>query len=166
MKKSAKWLIGLGVGLGAVLLLVVILCISSLAHYYSAPGPGKTVYPWETADAWYCEEIDFTFYYTYDDRGTINFLETPLVWNDETYNIEVSFKYSLMSFSLPVSHPIFEGTEFYNPSGKSSYFVVEGCWEYVGENILFTIQNDALFGGAYKELIFVPTDVPKTGNTD
>lgn len=101
-------------------------------------------YPWYRAENWYCQEIDMMISYSYDEEGRLT--ECPpsrVVWNDQTYDIIVGFNSDAVWFTA-------------RESNDSPRRVLNGTWVYRDGNLVIQNFEEELFGGAIKELVFIP----------
>lgn len=103
-------------------------------------------YPYYKSSYWYCEEIDFAFYYEYFEDGRMKNTSYPLKWEGETLNVIVDFIIDNWYIE------IFRGDELASIDDQ----ILSGTWSYQKGNLVFKITEDKLFNGQYQELVFVP----------
>lgn len=109
-------------------------------------GGCSTVYPWEKAHIWYCDELDLTLTFTKDSSGCITTDVTPLNWKGETYDATIGISKCSIGF-------------IYDPEGSGAGIIlVSGRWFYEDGNLILTDFDDPLFFEPYSELVFVPQD--------
>ena len=99
-------------------------------------------YPWDKADCWYCEEIDYTIKYSFSSDGQLQPHMERWTWDDQTYYVTAACQSSTIDFILNGSdggHTLFSGT-----------------WKYEGDNMVVTLMKDNILGWKYTELVFVP----------
>lgn len=97
-------------------------------------------YPREKASLWICEEPHFVINYA----GYVS--ETYLEWEGEKYVVALGLHASSFDVFLRSDDNILH----------EENILLRGRWEYKGRNMIVKISEDNIFGGAYKELVFVP----------
>ena len=123
----------------AAMLLVLSICLCACDSYSALE-----LYPYDKADRWYCEDIDFTINFLHDENGILlGDVPLKLVWNGQEYTLYIGFHVSY--YSLRIS------------DGEGGYEDrVSGNWEYREDNLVLRIKEDLIFDGAFEELVFVP----------
>ena len=99
-------------------------------------------YPWDKADCWYCEEIDYTIKYSFSSTGQLQPHTEYWIWDGQTYNVTAACQASTIDFLVTESG-----------MGRTLF---SGTWKYEGKNIVVSIVTDNIFGGEITELVFVP----------
>ena len=104
-------------------------------------GRGIDPSPRSKASLWVCEDPHFEINYAGDAS------ETYLEWEGEKY--EVFFR---MGYGNTVTVFLASDDGVLRPEN----ILLGGYWKYRGENMVVKLDGDDIFGGAYKELVFVP----------
>ena len=103
-------------------------------------------YPHYKADYWYCEQIDFGFYYEYHESGQMKPPSSYRLKKDgETLNVFIDFIVDSWYMDLDNGDDLITLEEQ----------LMEGHWEYRKGDLVLTVEKDNLFGMKYAELIFV-----------
>lgn len=104
-------------------------------------------YPWYRAERWYCEEIDMTIQFQYNEEGNyIGGEYSQLVVDGKTYEVGIGFQSSAIGFHIDEDgDDIWEG-------------ILDGTWGYQQENMVIRIGTESIFDGKYSELVFVPCE--------
>lgn len=104
-------------------------------------------YPWYRAERWYCEEIDMTIQYTYNEDGNLTGIEySYLVVDGKTYRVGIGFQSSAIGFHIDA-----DGDDIWEK-------ILDGSWAYRQGNMVIQISEESIFGGQYTELVFVPCE--------
>ena len=125
-------------------LVVTILILISILLYACTWQGLFSLYPEDISHAWYCEELDITITYLYDENGKFTGIE-PLIlnWKGETHTLYLGMLGN--SYAL--------GTE----TGRGTLVEqISGTWDYRGDDLVLYIDEDLILGGAFDELVFVP----------
>jgi hypothetical protein len=128
----------------AVLVVVLLVCLAGCDTYAMF-----NYYFWNKSDCWYCEEIDFEMYFTYDQNGILIDQGYELIWNEEVYVVHVGTQSAWFFIDTDKNG---------NNLIEMDEILLEGEWYYRDDNLVFEIRKDNLFDGAYKELVFVPVE--------
>ena len=104
-------------------------------------------YPFDRADVWYCDEIDFKIACAYNESGLPAEQQSVLWWNNEEYRVSVGFHVSY--FRVDANTPE-SSTDAYDRE------LLSGTWDYRDGKLVFLITEDYLFDGAFQELTFIP----------
>lgn len=127
--------------------LLVVVLIFSCAGCFDGNYLTKK-YPYQKADYWYCEEIDFSFFYVHHEEGWVEPGIYSLNKDGETLSVCIDFVMNNWDIQL------------YRENAADATLedrLMSGTWHYQKDNLVLTIEMDNLFGGAYEELVFVPT---------
>lgn len=103
-------------------------------------------YPWDRADHWYCEAIDFELCFVDSKTGQSTTQPGTLQWNGNVYTVSVSFHASYFSIDIDNCDNAIEMNEH----------LLSGDWRYCDGNLVFEIAEDNIFSGAFAELVFTP----------
>lgn len=103
-------------------------------------------YPHQKSTEWYCDEIDFTFYYAKNLHDNLAPVESQLEWAGETFYVYVYFHAGQFY--------ICSNTE--DQDLENDVELLRGTWCYQGEKLILEITGGSLFDGAYKNLTFMP----------
>ena len=98
-------------------------------------------YPWEKASLWVCEDPYFEV--NFAGGATKSYFE----WEGRKYEVFVRFGYGKTVTVFLASD---DGVLM------SEDILLGGSWKYRGKNMVVKLDGDDIFGGAYKELVFVP----------
>lgn len=128
------------------LLIITILLSCTACDNYAIWG----LYPDQKADRWYCEELNFEFYFPPKTGGTYVQPILDLVWEGKTYPVTISFQAN--SFDIYLADDDGDGVL------ELEDLMLEGSYRYRGKQLIFKIITDNLFGGEIKELVFVPVE--------
>lgn len=129
-----------------ITLFAVVLILTSTGCVDGNYLTGK--YPYQKADYWYCEEIDFSFFYEHHEDGRLESGIYSLNKDGEILTVWIAFTIDNWHIQL------------YREDGADvslDDILMSGTWYYKNENLVLIIEKDNLFGGAYEELVFVPT---------
>ena len=99
-------------------------------------------YPWDKADCWYCEEIDYTIKYSFSSNGQLQPHMERWNWDGQTYYVTAACQASTIDFIVTESG-----------IGRTLF---SGTWKYEGDNMVVTLMKDNILGWKYTELVFVP----------
>lgn len=125
----------------SLIAVLLVMCVGCFDGYVM-----REKYPYYQSSYWYCEEIDFAFYYEYYENGRMKSLTYPLEWEGETLSVIVDFVIDNWYIDLD--------------DGDNQTTVDEqllsGTWLYEQGNLILKINEDHLFGGRYRELVFIP----------
>ena len=126
----------------SVILVLMIMIIATGCDTYAA----MEHYPWQKADKWYCEEIDYEIVFQRDKNGKlVGVSSVPLVWDGKTYDASPTY------ISGNIWLHVYEGENW-----KET--LLEGNWEYRGKNMVVYDFEGSIFGDEYTELVFVPQE--------
>ena len=110
--------------------------------FLSGCTPSWIKFPWERCDRWVCQDPEFSLTYYRDADGWL-IDEEFLRWNGEVIEIEVAYTtHEFVVFPLEDSH--FDDR------------LLRGTWGYKGGKLVFYIEVDFLFDGAFDKLVFSP----------
>lgn len=99
-------------------------------------------YPREKASLWVCEDPHFEM--SYVSGSQVSYIE----WEGKKYEVHVLLGMTANTFTVyPQSDDGVLRTE---------NILLHGIWKYKEENMVVKIEEDNIFDGAYKKLIFVP----------
>ena len=115
-----------------------IFTLFALFVFFFTGGSDYTIYPREKASLWVCEDPYFTIDYTGEKSECYFMLE------DKKYEVFVGIKSDTFTVYLPSDDDVLNEV------------LLHGTWKYKGENMVVKIKTDNIFGGVYKELVFVP----------
>ena len=128
-----------------------LVCMIVLVFMFSCSGcyDGYSIankYPNYKADCWYCEEIDFTFFYEYYKDGRMKHTTYSLNKDGETLIVWIDFVFDDWCMELD------------RGLGETSQEdeLMSGTWYYRNGNLVLTVNTDKLFDGIYEELVFIP----------
>ena len=129
--------------------LIILICV---VLFYCVGCDGYATakrYPCYKSSYWYCEKLDFAFYYEYHEDGRMKYATYPLHWDGETLNVFVDF--IVGSWHIDVD----------NGDGVTQIEeqILSGTWTYKGDKLILEITKDNLFDGQFQELVFIPMDV-------
>ena len=105
-------------------------------------------YPYQRADYWYCEEIDFSFFYEHHEDGRLESGIYSLNKDGEILTVWIDFVMDNWYIQLYCE----DGADV-----SLDDTLMSGTWHYQNKNLVLIIEKDNLFGGAYEKLVFVPT---------
>lgn len=105
-------------------------------------------YPYYKADYWYCEELDFAFYYEYYEDGRMKYITYPLQWEANSLNVSVYFIVGNWYMEVDNGDDI--------PQLEDQ--ILSGTWTYKRGNLILKITEDKIFGGQFQELVFIPME--------
>ena len=108
------------------------------------------LYPYQKADTWLCESIDYRIQFTYNENGILEVTADQLVWRDQEYMVYMSCQGS--RFSVLYFDDIGE-----DGIGEED-ILFAGTWKYRGNKLVLEIKKDNLFNGEIAELVFVPAE--------
>ena len=104
------------------------------------PAAGR--YPPQISKKWVCTDPPITLIDIYDSSENSELLNEWIEWNDTRVCIRVSY------------HVHFFWVSKYHDGFQTTDNLFRGTWKYEGDKLIFTIEEDNFFGGAYKTLIF------------
>lgn len=103
-------------------------------------------YPSYKSDAWYCEEIDFSFRYEALESGRRKVLPSRLKVGEKVYNVAVVF-------NTDYWHMVSDNGDL---NVAEDELLLSGTWSYKEETLVLNITADKLFDEKYNEFVFVP----------
>lgn len=122
----------------------IVILVVTLGGCYGPNDPIKP-YPWHKAESWYCEQIQMTIQFVYNEEG--NLVDTEIASlhvNGKEYDVDIGFHQDSIHFMLDE-----DGDEYWES-------ILEGQWIYRNGNMIVRIFEDKIFGGQFSELVFVP----------
>ena len=125
----------------SLLIIVLVVAISIFFYIFSLfGGVDYTKYPYEKSAIWVCEEPRFELNFE-------NVQDTYLVWGNDEIQVFVGLHANYFD--------VYRQT---NPSDplEQKNILLRGTWRYVRGKMVVTIDEDNIFGGVHKELVFAP----------
>ena len=116
-----------------------------IAYDIKPSKPGKD-YPFEKAERWVSLDPYFVLEYKYVDGELLQ--NTFLEINGELQEVEVGHQGGVFAVFLKTS-------ESENHNGT----LFSGTWKYRGDDLVYYIDDDFVFDGAYKEIVFEPKEI-------
>ena len=102
-------------------------------------------YPWYKADTWYCEEIDMTIKYEFDEnRKRTGATFSELTIDGVTHSVAVVFHSGTILFLA------------YEDGERLKEKDLDGSWCYREGNLVVEVNSENILNGKYSELVFVP----------
>ncbi len=120
--------------------LAALLCLGLLAGLLTACDPMGGHYPPDYGKKWVCQDPEIVLI-SYQNSDRTWYQEEWILWNGE--KIPVCVSYRAGRFEVYLDKPSTE-----------TQTILEGAWRYKGDKLIFQIQKDDLFGGAYETLVF------------
>ena len=117
----------------------LILCIGLGGLFLSGCDPVAGHYPWEIAPKWVCNAPEMTFESTQLRDNTWSF-SGELIWEDIAVDVDVAYRANRF-----VIYP--ENTSSHDDR------LLSGTWRYDKDDLIFTIEEDFIFDGAYSTLV-------------
>ena len=102
--------------------------------------PYASIAPYNTASKWICEDPEIVLSYWRDENGVLQ-EKSWIIWDGEEIDIIAGFHSGSIMVTL-------------NKPSVPTQVLFQGKWKYKGDKLIFTIEEDNFFGGAYKTLIF------------
>ena len=132
---NKRWIITTYKYFSFILFLIIILTMSGCD-----PVAGR--YPPQISEKWVCTDPPITLIDIYDSDKNSELLDEWIEWNDTRVRIRVSY------------HVHFFWVSKYYDGFQTTDNLFCGTWKYESDKLVFTIEEDNFFGGAYKTLIF------------
>lgn len=120
--------------------LAVFLCLGALVGVLTACDPMGGHYPPDYGKKWVCQDPEIVLISDQNSDRTW-YQEKWILWNGEKIPIQVSYRANRFYVSLD------------KPSSED-LTILKGTWRYKGDKLLFRIEWDGLFDGAYETLVF------------
>ena len=100
--------------------------------------------PYRISSTWISTDPSFMIHYSQDEKRIIKQSE-QLIWNEVEQEVDVCFS---------------KNTYCVYPEDNNHYSdrLFCGTWKYRGNNLILMIDEDYLFEGKYKEIIFKPSN--------
>lgn len=113
---------------------------------FAMPGcdPFGGTYPPETAERWICDEPQFTLEAQQQANGVWVF-SNQLFWDNDVLILDVTYRADMF---------VVYSKSYTNRPLPYEERLLSGTWRYFGPYLIFDIDEDFLFDGEYKTLVF------------
>ena len=126
------------------IVLFILLVVFIFSSCYD-PGIAFKRYPWYKADTWYCEEIDMTIQFEFDEDGSIQGgTLAQLTVDNVIHTVSVAFRSNIIAFGIQKG------------DADSYKTCMDGTWYYRNGNLVVEVHSESILNGKYTELIFSP----------
>lgn len=129
-------------------LCLLILALIGLQLILTACDPKAGEYPYARDSVWICDDPQISLEYRWVDKKGL-FSNETMIWDCEDWSLYVEYLAS-------------QYWAFADEKEKPEDLLFKGHWTYRRGNLILKIEEDYLFNGQYKELVFTRQKIDPT----